>query len=87
MSSLNENSRLFSFRLDKKCKKRCININSLLSYFLAKQHFVSTNTVARILKQIDIQEIKKQDCNIVKYMDTIFKYVFMERQNYCCLSM
>lgn len=26
-------------------------------------------------------------CNIVKYMDTIFKYIFMKRQNYCCLSM
>ena len=28
-----------------------------------------------------------RDCSIVKYMDIVFKYIFMERQNYCCLSM
>lgn len=26
-------------------------------------------------------------CSIVKQMDTLFKYIFMKRQNYSCLSM
>ena len=39
-----------------------------------------------IHKEIFI-ELTANHCNIVKYMDTIFKYIFMERQNYCCLSM
>lgn len=39
-----------------------------------------------ILKPL-IVRARKDGCNIVKYMDTILKYIFMERQNYCCLSM
>ena len=30
---------------------------------------------------------KNYKWNIVKQMDTLFKYIFMERQNYSCLSM
>ena len=31
--------------------------------------------------------VSNTNWNIVKQMDTFFKYIFMERQNYSCLSM
>ena len=33
------------------------------------------------------EQFLNDECSIVKQMDTLFKYIFMERQNYSCLSM
>ena len=33
-----------------------------------------------------MMESRRIACNIVKQMDTFFKYKFIERQNYSCLS-
>ena len=56
-----------------------------LEYLLKnKKKLKLTNEM--IAKELNIST-RTLYCNIVKYMDTIFKYIFMERQNYSCLSM
>lgn len=51
---------------------------------------VDLNALKSMVKEVNANEVRPEDkltdWNIVKQMDTFFKYISMERQNYACLS-